>query len=116
MDKLEYAEFNKYDPNLTAKQMRISESQRKEISYKYESLWRWWYGTANAVTLPPDATRIYVMPTVFWQDTTFGPYSGRDLSGIITFELFHVAGFGDSAIWHLRDELQRKCGDPSDLL
>ena len=112
---LEYAEFNKYDPKLTAQDMRISENRRKEISYRYESTWRLYYGTANGVTLGPDYTRIYLMPTAFWNNTTAG-LRDRDLSGIITFELFHVAGFGDDAINKLRDDLQQHCGISSDLL
>jgi len=116
MDKLlEYAEFNKYDPKLTAQDMRISESRRTQIAYRYESPWSLYYGTANAVTLAPDFTRIYLMPTAFWNNSTAG-IRDRDLSGIITFELLHVAGFGDNAIWGLRDELQRHCGNPSDNL
>ena len=92
--------------------MRISEERRKIIGDQYE---RAWYGTANAVTLAPDYTRIYLMPTAFWNDSIAG-VRDRDLSGIISFELLHVAGFGDAAIWDLRDELQRHCGNPSDLL
>lgn len=112
---LEFANFNKYDPKLTAQDMRISEARRKEIRYRYESVWSLYYGTANAVTLAPDYTRIYLMPTAFVNDSIAG-LRDRDLSGIITFELLHVAGFGDKAIWSLRDALQLHCGNPSDLL
>jgi hypothetical protein len=56
------------------------------------------------------------MPSAFWEDGTFSNWSGRDLSGIITFELLHVAGFRDTAVWKYRDDLQKHCGDPSDNL
>jgi hypothetical protein len=56
------------------------------------------------------------MPSAFFDDGTFTPWSGRDLSGIITFELLHVAGFGDDPTWPYRDALQQHCGDPSDNL
>lgn len=112
---LEYAEFNKYDPQLTATEMRISQDRRNKIADRYENRWTN-LNIANAVTLAPDFTRIYLMPSAFWQDSTLFPYSGRDLSGIIAFELLHVAGFGDGVLWKHREALQRHCGDPSDLL
>ncbi len=116
LDKLlEYAEFNKYVPKLTAKDMRISEDRRKRIADNYENAWTN-MSIANAVTLGPDYIRIYLMPSAFWQDSNLFNWSGRDLSGIITFELLHVAGFGDDAIWKYRGALQQHCGDPSDNL
>ena len=116
LDKLlEYAEFNKYDPKLTAKDMRISEDRRKRIADNYENAWTN-MSIANAVTLGPDYIRIFLMPSAFWQDSGLYNWSGRDLRGIITFELLHVAGFGDDAIWKYRGALQQHCGDPSDNL
>jgi len=117
MEKLfERAEFNRYDPKLTAEEMRITPAQRKNIADHYEKLWtNGW--VANAVTLAPDYTRIFLMPTAFWRDEgLLGNWSGRDLSGILAFELLHVAGYSDKAIWSYRDALQQHCGDPSDAL
>lgn len=116
IDKLfEFSNFSRYTSQLTASDMNISPAQRADIASKYDDRWTN-LSVANAVTLGPDYTRIYLMPSAFFQDTNFAPYSGRDLSGIIAFELFHVAGFSDKAVWHLRVELQRHCGNPSDNL
>ncbi|HKG45448.1 MAG TPA: S8 family serine peptidase [Pyrinomonadaceae bacterium] len=116
VDKLlEYAEFNKYSENLSAADMGISQERRDKIAANYENAWtNFW--VANAVTLAPDYTRIYLMPSAFWEDSALGNWSGRDLSGIIAFELLHVAGYGDDAIWKYRDALQQNCGDASDNL
>jgi len=95
--------------------MRISPAARGDIANHYDKKWTN-LNVANAVTLGPNYTRVYLMPSAFFQDSTLAPYSGRDLSGIITFELLHVAGFSDQKIWGIRKELQRHCGNPSDLL
>jgi hypothetical protein len=112
---LEFSEFNRYSPNLTAEDMRISQAERNRISDNYEKVW--FSGLANAVTVAPDFSRVYLMPSAFWQNTLLGTGTrDRDLSGIVAFELLHVAGFSDRVIWGYRDELQRHCGNISDLL
>jgi len=43
-------------------------------------------------------------------------YDARDLSGIIVYEFFHVAGFSDAAARPFIHQIQVHCGNPSSVL
>ena len=124
MDVLGKVTLNKYNTNLSAAEMGITETGRQEIAEGYDNRWTS-TNVANAVTLAPDYNRIYLMPEAFWLGSQ-NPYNDRDLTGIIIHELFHVAGYTggfseDKSYWEkmiksLTPEIQRKCSKTTGII
>ena len=106
--------LNKYDINLTAEQMGISQSNRDEIAKNYDNLYTS-LNVANATTI---GTRIWLMPEAFWNNSTI-PWNDRDLTGIIVHELFHVAGYGkawESRNKGLSNQIKRHCSKTTGII
>jgi len=104
--------INKYNVNLTAAQMGISQADRDEIAANYDNRWT---GVANAVT---NGGRTWLMPEAFQNNSSI-EWTNRDLAGIIVHELFHVAGYGkawESRIKGLSKEIQQHCSHSHGLI
>ena len=79
---------------------------------------------ADAVTFgSPDSigrpyTRIFLRDRAFDQSghIYYAYYDARDLSGIIVYEFFHVAGFSDAAARPFIHQIQVHCGNPASVL
>ncbi len=108
------ASLNRYDPNNSASQMGITQAEKNAMDKE----------GADAVTFgSPDSqgrpfTRVFLRGRAFDQSGHFyyAYYDARDLSGIIVYEFFHVAGFSDAAARPFIHQIQLHCGNPSSVL
>ena len=102
--------LNKYSPDLTARQVGVSEKSWANVQSKFANP----EGTAyySGVTLADG--RVFLNDNAFYISGAVSGliWNSTDLSGVITHEFFHRAGLNESQIRALHKDIQKNCGIP----
>jgi YD repeat-containing protein len=111
------ATLNLYSSDITAKRVGEREAVWSDIQDKFDNYQSGGEGKpsgyAFAATLRKN--RIFLHDRAFYQSGNIISqmlWNDSDLSGIITHELFHVAGLNEAQVKALGADIQRNCGTP----
>lgn len=103
--------LNKYSPDLTARQVGVSQSSWANIQSTFANPQGSSY--ASGVTLADG--RVFLGDNAFYISGAVEGFFGvnsADLSGIIVHEFFHRAGLNEDQIKALHRQIQQNCGIP----
>jgi hypothetical protein len=103
--------LNRYNSNLTAAAIGISQQRWDNIRNKFET------EGAAGVTLGGDG-RVFLGDRAFYQPGSIAQmvFTAGDLPGNIVHEFFHRAGLTEEQVKALNPDIQKNCGNPKDAL
>ena len=102
--------LNKYNSNLTARDVGVSQTSWADVKSKFDNPQSSMY--AKGVTL--EDGRVFLNDNTFYIAGPFAQmfYSSVDLSGTIVHEFFHRAGLSEAQVQALHEGIQKNCGIP----